>query len=396
MRDDRITVGLGLEGFRVRETVETDEAVEAVIETRTGAGCCRRCGHGVLEGKGRRDRVLRDVPVRGEPLYLRPRIRRFRCPSCSHRFEERHEAIPPRVRATPRFERYLYRRTRPGLVPLSHVARTEGVSFYRVQVAHTKGARGELDPSPPRIRVLAVDEASFKRGQDQGTVISAPELGRAIELVRGRDGEGLAAWAGRLPEEVRAGAEVFCADLWEPYHRVAEAAFPNALRVADKFHVLRHANRALDAVRRAAQRKATPGWRREPFRARWLLRKGAESLTGAERARLGILFRAHPEIGRAWELKERLRSFYAAADPTAAGRALVAWCHEAEASGLPSFVRLAETIRRWKPEILAYFHDQVTNAFSEGVTNKIKCIKRIGFGYRNFERFRDRVLVACL
>ncbi len=54
------------------------------------------------------------------------------------------------------------------------------------------------------------------------------------------------------------------------------------------------------------------------------------------------------------------------------------------------------TIRRWKPEILAYFHHRVTNAFSEGVTNKIKCIKRIGFGYRNFERFRDRVLVACL
>jgi len=265
------------------------------------------------------------------------------------------------------------------------VARTEGVSFYRVQAAHTRGARGELDPSPPRIRVLAVDEASFKRGQDYNTVISAPELGRAIELVRGRDGEGLEAWAAALPEEIREGVEVFCADLWEPYHRVAEAAFPGALRVADKFHVLRH-----------AQRKATPGWRREPFRARWLLLKGAGSLTEAERARLRALFRQHPEVGRAWELKEGLRSFYAAADPAAAGRALVAWCHEAEASGLPPFVRLAQMIRRWKPEILAYFHDRVTNAFSAGVANKVKCIERIGFGYRNFERFRDRVLVACL
>jgi transposase len=38
----------------------------------------------------------------------------------------------------------------------------------------------------------------------------------------------------------------------------------------------------------------------------------------------------------------------------------------------------------------------VTNAFSAGVANKVKRIERIGFGYRNFERFRDRVLVACL
>jgi transposase len=134
----------------------------------------------------------------------------------------------------------------------------------------------------------------------------------------------------------------------------------------------------------------------EPSRAWWLLLKGAETLTGAERARLGTLFRAHPGIGRAWELKEGLRSFHATADPAAAGQALVAWCHEAEASGLPPFVRLAATIRRWKPEILAHFHDRVTNAFSEGVANKVKCIERIGFGYRNFERFRDRFLVGCV
>jgi hypothetical protein len=161
--------------------------------------------------------VLRDLPLRGKPLYLRWRIRRFRCPSCSHRSRERHEAIPPRARATPRFERYLYERTRPGPLPLSHVARTEGVAFYRVQAAHTKGARGELDPSPPRIRVLAVDEASFKRGQDYNTVISAPELGRAIELVRGRDGADLRsarpgtgrarASGGRSPHGVALGGE---------------------------------------------------------------------------------------------------------------------------------------------------------------------------------------------
>jgi len=43
---------------------------------------------------------------------------------------------------------------------------------------------------------------------------------------------------------------------------------------------------------------------------------------------------------------------------------------------------------RWKPEILASFHDRVTDTFSEGVTDKVKCIERAAFGYRNFERSR--------
>jgi len=294
-----------------------------------------------------------------------------------------------------RFEQYLYERTRPGLVPLSHVARTEHVSFYRTQTAHTRGAHGELEGRPPpRLRAVSVDEASFKKRQDYNTTICAPELGRAIELVRGRDGVGFAVWAGMLPLPVRRGVEVFCADMWEPYHEVAAAAFPKALRVADRFHVQRHANRALDDVRRELQHGPGRGWRKDLFGSRWALLRAKEDLTARDHDRLAALFARYPDLELAWRLKEDLRDFYRDSDQGSAGPALIAWCQRAEASGLPSYAKLAATIRQWKPEILGYFHDRVTNAFAEGVTNKIKCIKRIGFGYRNFERFRERVLVA--
>lgn len=187
MRDDVIAVRLDLEGFRVVDTIEDDGAITAVIETVVAAGCCPRCGHATLEGKGRRPRTLRDLPMKGKPVWLRWLRRCCRCQLCGHRFVERHEAMPARRQATPRLERYLYERTRPGLVPLSHVARCERVSFYRVQSAHTKGAAGELRADPPAIRVLAVDEASFKKRHVYHTVISAPELGRPLELVKGRD-----------------------------------------------------------------------------------------------------------------------------------------------------------------------------------------------------------------
>lgn len=395
MRDDRITVGVDLEGFRVTETIESDHAVVVVVETRVPAGVCPRCGHGTAEGKGRRERVLRDIPIRGKPTWVRWRRRAFRCRGCAHRFLERHELVPPRVRAMPRFEGYLYLRTRPGMVSLSYVARVEGVSFYRAQTAHTKGARGELDKETSPIRFLAVDEAKFGRGPDYNTIISAPERGRVLDLVRGRDGGEFDRWAASLPSKVREGVEVFCADLWDPYHRVAARRFPGAVRVADKFHVMRHVGAALDRVRIDAQRKAPRNWSRWPYRGRRTLLKGAEFLTDNESTRLRIIFRQFPDIEAAWRLKEAARVLYLLTDPTEITEAFEAWCFAASTCPYPAFRKVAQTFRQWREEILGYFSDPVTNAFAEGVTNKVKVIKRVGFGYRNVERFRERVLVAC-
>ena len=395
MRNDAITVTLDLEGFRVVETIETPHAIVIVIETTIPAGVCPRCGHASAEGKGRRDRVLRHLPVLGRPSWVRWRRRAFLCRGCGHRFLERHASVPPRVRATPALERYLYRRTRPGMVSLSYVARTEGVSFYRVQRAHSLGAAGELGGRLGVVRFLSVDEALFGRGQDFNTVISAPEQGQVLDLVRGRGDADLEGWALGLPAAFREGVEVFCADMWEPYHRLAARFFPAAVRVADKFHVLRRAALALDRVRLDAQRRAGRGRRHRPHHARRALLKGAESLTDGQTEQLRRLFSEHPEIEHAWRLKESVRVLYMLSEPEEITRVFEDLCFACSTSPFPSFRALARTLRQWREEILAYFSDPVTNAFAEGITNKVKVIKRVGFGYRSFERFRERVLVAC-
>ena len=53
------------------------------------------------------------------------------------------------------------------------------------------------------------------------------------------------------------------------------------------------------------------------------------------------------------------------------------------------------TLKNWFDLILNYFVERWTNAFAEGVNNKIKLIKRRAFGYTNFDHFRLRILVEC-
>ena len=68
------------------------------------------------------------------------------------------------------------------------------------------------------------------------------------------------------------------------------------------------------------------------------------------------------------------------------------WVLLAENSGLKSFGDCAKTMQNWSTGILNSFDCPYTNGFTEGVNNKIKVIKRNAYGYRNFERFRKRIL----
>lgn len=65
---------------------------------------------------------------------------------------------------------------------------------------------------------------------------------------------------------------------------------------------------------------------------------------------------------------------------------------------LPEFRKVALTYNSWKKEIINSFilnpstHQRLTNGFIEGKNNFIKVIKRIGFGYKDFDIFRNRII----
>jgi transposase len=64
-------------------------------------------------------------------------------------------------------------------------------------------------------------------------------------------------------------------------------------------------------------------------------------------------------------------------------------------SPFPSFHEVAQTLEKWKAEILQYFFSPYTNGRTEVTNHKIKNIKRRAYGYRNLVRFRQRVFLEC-
>jgi transposase len=94
-------------------------------------------------------------------------------------------------------------------------------------------------------------------------------------------------------------------------------------------------------------------------------------------------------------LKEQFAVIYDAPDRIEAERRLELWLDHITAAGIPEFINTWRVLQRWREEILNYFDDRVTNAFAEGITNKIKVMKRRSYGFRDPFRYRQKVLLSC-
>lgn len=405
---DRIEVPLGLDGFEVTTSEVVGERLEVSVRSTTRPAC-HHCGSLSVTGHGRHERLVRDRAC-AYPCVLKWSQRRFRCNDCDRTFRERHPEIAGRRRVTERFRRRLFERA--CTEPNTDVAVSEEVSAYRVEEAFEAFAATELvdrGAEPPR--VLSLDESGFKKQLHFHTVFSDPERGAILDLVDGRGKGSVFAGLVAMSDQVRAGIETVVMDCHWPYRYAVEEALPRARIVADKFHIIRAVDGAAQRVRRrfgrrryqqrigrdgGVARQHNPANDPNVFHIRWLFMKRANKLSDTEREWLWAVFEASAdEVRRGWALKELFASIYDEPDRVEAERRLNEWIDAITRAGIPEFLNTWRTLQWWREQILNYFDDPVTNAFAEGITNKIKVLKRRSYGFRDPVRYRHKVLLGC-
>lgn len=388
--------------------IVASRVVEGVLEVEvvsTFPRACAHCGSMAVTGHGRHQRRVRDCS-RGYPTVLIWEQRRFRCGDCGRTSRERHPAMFQRRSITPRFRQQLFEEACQR--PFSEVAAAHGVSAYRVVEAFDSLAPTAVaEVGSPR--VLALDESAFRKRARFQTVLFDPLARTALAVSEGRDQHAAERLLFGLSAQVRAGVETVVIDCHWPFRKAITEAIPHARVVADKFHVLRSVDAAAQRVRQRHGRKPRTDLigrdggisrqhnpRHDPaiYRARWTFMRRAAQLNNRDRVELDAIFATAPAVAAAWMMKEAFASIYDAADRADAERRLDTWEHNLTAAGLLELDQLWRNLQRWRQEILNYFDDRQTNAFAEGVTNKIKVMKRRGYGYQNPRRYGHKVLLT--
>lgn len=198
--------------------------------------------------------------------------------------------------------------------------------------------------------------------------------------------------------QVLAQIEEASIDLSGNYRGLVHRLMPNAHIVADRFHVMKLVNQELNRVRNAFIRKpiALPeGVTLEAAKAamknsKYALLKPVERLTDNQRDKLAEVKAVSPHLAEMHQHKEAFRQLFDYDNSAQAILGLLDWMADAQTL----YASSVGTMTRWFGEIIQYFEHRTTSGVVEGINNKLKLIKRSGYGFRNFERFRLRCLIC--
>ena len=159
--------------------------------------------------------------------------------------------------------------------------------------------------------------------------------------------------------------------------------------------MIQHINRALETVRKQVQ-KSFHSHRRIYFkRSRWILLSRYKDLTEDERLQLENMLLISADLRQAYQLKEEFCRMMELGDEEAFRIAYGKWQEHVIESELEPFMKMlnsTSSIASWYRAIKNSCMTGYSNGFVEGYHNKIKVLKRICFGVKNFERFRNRIL----
>lgn len=377
-----------------------------IIEVRSEAGqvdiyahnrqpaTCPHCDGTNLRNKGMIQRDLRHASWAAAVVYLHLTGRRWKCRECGRQFRDRFPGTLPGQRATEAFRAKVFQDHWDG-ISRSRVGQREGISgatverhFKHFLVRLVAERSGRCCP-----RVLGIDEHFFSRKKGFATTFCDLKNHSVFDVALGRSEAALEAYLSRLTG--REAVRIVCIDLSSSYRALIRRYFPNAVIVADRFHVIRLINQHFMALWRQID-----GVGSKSRGLTSLIRRHAENLTSEQKVKLRAYLMKFPAMEVIYDFKQRLCRLLLNKRQTArqCGKLIPQLLSHIDAlrnSGFASLKTLGETLHSWSDEIGRMWRFTRNNAITEGFHTKMEALQRQAYGFRNFDNYRLRVKVLC-
>ena len=353
---------------------------------------CSGCHKKVRRIHSYENRAIRDLPMSESMVIINLRYRNVRCPDCGIRVEH-HDFVAPYARYTHRLATLVFKLCED--MSLSKVSELLNLSWDQVKnIDHSELRKRYANIDLSNLRILTIDEISFRKHHKYLTIIANFETGEVIGVVENRDYDALANFLKKIPLEVRQNIEAVAIDMWDPFIKAVKDHLPNALIVFDLFHVVAAFGRVINKIRNHEFRKADPQMKKIMKRSRYLLLKNAQNLNDEEQPRLKEILQNNQALATAYILKDYLKRLWQYKSRSWAVKFLIYWCNLAKNSGIELLQKFIKTLIQHAYGIINHCDYPIHTGKLEGINNKIKVIKRKAYGYHDLQYFGLKIMHA--
>jgi transposase len=386
LRNSEWTKILGWPGYRVYQHEIDERAKVLKLWVRRKPGnqklMCSGCGQRVSEIHEVYEREVRDLACFEFRTTVVIELYRIRCLECGIR-TERVEQLPSKAPFSKRFEETVGQACESASA--RQVARRFSLAESTVRAMDLRYLeRWTAARRKPALRQMGVDEIHLGRQQKFLTVVSNLETREPLWFGRERKRETLDQFfQDELSVGKRRRIEAACVDMWAPFRQSIERWSPRCRIVYDKFHILQHANAAVDEVRRAEFFRQGVKKRGLIKGKRWLLLSRWKNLAINQRGELNRLFQLNRRVFKAYLLKESLERLWDYRYEGAMLNYLRKWMDQLKWQRLKPFEKLADMLLNHLEGILNYCRTKVPMGVVEAVNGNIKSLLRRGRGYSN-------------
>lgn len=348
--------------------------------------------------------IIKDLPLGEQQVFLEINKRQFKCDKCNKPFSENLDFVDRRRKYTKRLANKTIQEVLDS--DIHTIARKGNVTTEEIERMLKDASKKSFSIKPLSLKRLGIDEIALVKGKGHYCAVLVDlDKSQLLAILPGRTQEIIKELFDSWGTEVLEQIEEVSIDLWRGYKNLVNELMPNAQVVADRFHVMTQINKELDMARKREKRNIDSEIKKAKSqldkkkhetvleglkKSKYALLKNESNLNEEQKAKLNQVKEVSPTLKIMHELKEKIRIIFDKTNDWLEGLfKLGIWLSKAE----KHFPASQKTIIRWIDEIISYFDNRTTSGVVEGINNKLKLIKRSGYGFRNFDNFRIRCLL---